>query len=316
MARVLVTGGTGFIGRVLVKALIERGDEVSVLSRSKPHEATNWIRGDITTVSDVDQCLSIQELDAIYHLASLPGDTGDPRQMVDVNIVGLTNMLRMARKSNVRRFVHSSSISAYEWYPATKFRPPLAMPVKESHPCRPQDMYATTKLMQEQLVTTYQHQYELETAILRVTAVIGPDGSGGGQMWRDFADQIQQGAQVQVPFMAPDELSHFVDVRDVVAMHIQCANHPRASKEIFNCCAEHAIRGSEFAECVRELVPSAEVEFGYPWSMAQGGEIEFDMSKMKDLLGFVPRYTTRDAINHVFDWTQSGELVAPSRAAT
>jgi len=316
MSKVLVFGGTGFIGRVLVDALIERGDDVTVFSRSKPRNEVRWVAGDITGLAEVNQCLGIRGLDFIYQLASLPGDTGDPRQMVEVNVLGLTNVLQLARDADISRFVLTSSISAYEWYPATKFRAPLMMPVAETHPCRPQDMYSSTKLMQEQLTNTYYHQYDLPTTILRVTAVVGPDGSGGGQMWRDFAEQLHKGKTVQLPFMSPNELSHFVDVRDVASMHIEAGIHPAAVGETFNCCAERATRGHEFAEYVKELSPDAAVEFGYPWSMAQGGEIEFDMSKMKNLLGFVPRHTVRDAVRSVFEWTQSGGLALSGQVAS
>jgi nucleoside-diphosphate-sugar epimerase len=58
-------------------------------------------------------------------------------------------MLQIARATRVSRFVLASSISAYEWYPGTKFNPPDYMPVDERHPCRPKDMYSVSKYMQE-----------------------------------------------------------------------------------------------------------------------------------------------------------------------
>lgn len=312
MAKVLVTGGTGFVGRALVRALLDRGDDVTVFSRSKPLVDVSWLSGDITTTASARQCTGIADLDIIYHLASLPGDTGEPREMVQVNVGGLTNMLEVARTAKVSRFVLASSISAYEWFPATKFRPPQRMPVDEDHPCRPQDMYSSTKRMQEILADTYYRQYDVPTTILRITAVVGPDGSGGGRMWRDFAEQLQEGRRVQLPMYSPNELSHFVDVRDVAAMHIAAATHPAAVGETFNCCAARATRGSELAAIVRELAPNAETAFDYPWSMAQGGEIEFDMSKMRRLLGFEPRYTMRDAVQSIFT---SAPLAASPAAA-
>jgi nucleoside-diphosphate-sugar epimerase len=301
MAKVLVTGGTGYVGRTLVNALLERGDDVTVFSRSRPTADVGWIEGDVKVAAAVWQCVGIRNLDVIYHLASLPGDTGDPKEMIRVNVDGLTCLLDAARATNIGRFVLASSISAYEWYPATKFRPPVRMPVDEDHPCRPQDIYSSTKRIQEILAETYFHQYGLPTTILRLTAVVGPDGSGGGRMWREFADQLREGHKVQVPLLSRDELSHFVDVRDVAAMHIAVADHPAAVGETFNCCAARATRGHEFAQCVKSLVPTAEVEFGYPWSMAQGGEIEFDMAKIKRLVGFVPRYSLEDAVQNIFE---------------
>ena len=169
-------------------------------------------------------------------------------------------------------------------------------------------MYSSTKRMQEILAETYFHQYKLPTVILRITAVVGPDGSGGGKMWREFAEQLQAGGKVQLPLRTAEERSHFVDLRDAAEMHLLAGDHPLAVGETFNCCAWQAMRGSEFAEIVESLVPGAEAEFGFPWSMAQGGEIEFDMSKMKRLLDFTPRYTLHDAVQSIYDWVKKGGL--------
>ena len=308
MGTALVTGGTGFVGRELVRQLLERGDEVVVLSRRQPTEDVRWLQCDLLDSKSLSRNLDEMSIDVIYHLASLPGDTGNPQEMVEVNIVGLTNLLEIARQKNVSRFVLSSSISAYEWFPATPFRPPLEMPVTEDHPCRPCDMYSSTKRMQEILAETYFHQYQLPTVILRITAVVGPGGSGGGKMWREFAEQLQAGDKVQLPLRSAEELSHFVDLRDVAKMHIIAGEHPKAVGQTFNCCALRATRGSEFAEIVESLVPGTQAEFGFPWSMAQGGEIEFDMSKMKRLLDYTPRHTLRDAIQNIYEWVQAGGL--------
>ena len=105
----------------------------------------------------------------------------------------------------MNRFILASSISAYEWYPATKFNPPDYMPVDENHPCRPQDIYSTTKRMQEELSLTYYYQYSLPVTVLRLTAVIGPYGRGGGRGWRKFAEQLGEGVRVEIPHLSAEE---------------------------------------------------------------------------------------------------------------
>ena len=127
-------------------------------------------------------------------------------------------------------------------------------------------------------------------------------------MWREFAEQLKRGDKVQLPMRSDQELSHFVDVRDVAEMHRVAAENPRAIGEVFNCCAAKATRGQDFADIVEGIVPGCQAEFGFPWSMAQGGEIEFSMDKMKELLGFEPRYTLRDAVQNIYDWVQAGGL--------
>ena len=127
-------------------------------------------------------------------------------------------------------------------------------------------------------------------------------------MWREFAEQMQAGEEVQLPMHSPEELSHFVDLRDVAQMHIAAAEHPDAIGQVFNCCATQATRGRDFAAIVEEIVPGCRAKFGFPWSMAQGGEIEFSMEKMKSLLGYEPRYTLRDAVQSIYDWVTAGGL--------
>ena len=262
-------------------------------------------------MDSIQAALGDLRFDVVYHVASLPGDTGDPVEMVTVNVLGLTNMLVYARDTEVKRFVLSSSISAYEWYPATKFSPPDYMPVDEEHPKRPRDMYSTSKRAQELVALTFYHQYNLPVAVLRLTAVVGPGGRG----WREFAESVAGGKSVQIPHFSADELCHYVDLRDVARMHIVAGEHPNAFGEIFNCCAAEPTRGSEFIAIVERIVPGIKVETGFPWSMAQGGEVAFDMSKAKRLLDYEPQYTLTDAVQSIKDWVDAGGLDEERAAA-
>jgi nucleoside-diphosphate-sugar epimerase len=304
----LVTGGTGYVGREIVRQLLGLGKEVTVLSRSAPDGGLPFIPADCTDRAALDRALGDRRFDAVIHAASLPGDTGDPMQMVSVNIDGLQNMLQFAIRSKAQRFVLTSSVSAYEWYPATKFKAPDYQPVDEEHPCRPRDMYSTTKRMQELLALTYWHQFQLPVVVLRLTAVVGPGGRGGGRGWREFAQQLAGGMLVQIPHFSEEELCHYVDLRDVGRMHIVAAEHPNAVGEVFNCCGPGPTRGSEFAAIVRQLVPGIQVECGFPWSMAQGGEISFSMEKARRLIGFVPELTLEDAVGSIKEWVDAGGL--------
>jgi nucleoside-diphosphate-sugar epimerase len=308
MTTYLVTGATGYVGREIVRQLQAGRREVTVLARSDPDPGIPFIRADFTDRAALERALGDRHFDAIIHAASLPGDTGDPLQMVSVNVGGLQNMLQFAVRSKAQRFVLSSSISAYEWYPATKFKAPDYMPVDEEHPCRPRDMYSTTKRMQELLALTYWHQFQLPVAVLRLTAVVGPRGRGGGRGWREFAEKLAEGKSVQIPHFSEQELCHYVDLRDVGRMHVVAAEHPKAVGEVFNCCGPLPTRGSEFSGIVRKLVPGIRVECGFPWSMAQGGEISFSMEKARRLLGFVPAHTLEDSVTSIKEWVDAGGL--------
>ena len=314
MDNLLVTGASGFVGRAVVAQALKEGKLVTGLGRNRPELDIAFIECDLSDAARLESALADKSFTRILHLASLPGDTGDPQQMVRVNVNGCLNMLECARKMKVRRFVLASSISAYEWYPGTKFNPPDYMPVDENHPCRPKDIYSTTKRMQELLVQTYHHQYQLPTAVLRLTAIVGPQGRGGGRGWREFAEKLDEGKRVQIPHLSANELCHYVDIRDVARMFLVVADHPQAVGEIFNCCGSSPTRGTEFIQIVQNIVPGIEVEVGFPWSMAQGREIAFDMSKAKRLLGFEPTYTLADSVQSIKDWIDADGLKGEARA--
>ena len=312
MTRSLVIGGSGYVGRELLRQLAQQpGQELHVLGRTQPAPDLpgRWLEADITERESLRAALAGEEYDVIYHVASLPGDTGDPLQMVSVNLLGLVHVLEYARElPGLQRFVLSGSISAYEWYPATKFRAPAYQPVDEQHPTRPEDMYSVTKRSQELIALSFWHQYQLPVTILRLTAVIGPEGSGGGRSWRAFARMLAEGRRVEIPFFSAEEVCHFIDLRDAARMHLVAAEHPAAVGEIFNCCGAAPTSGAAFAAALRQLRPGIEVVTGFPWSMAQGGSIEFDMRKARERLGFTPRHAMGDTLAHLLAWVEGGGL--------
>ncbi|MDD5017624.1 MAG: NAD(P)-dependent oxidoreductase [Eubacteriales bacterium] len=304
----LVTGANGFVGKEVVRQLLNNGNNVTAIGRHKPDLNVQFIKADICDTQAIRGALQDKKFDYVFHLASLPIDTGDPYQMVNTNVYGCLNLLEEARKIKPEKFVLASSISAYEWFPATKFNAPDYLPVDEEHPCRPKDMYSVTKRMQELLIQTYYWQYKVPAVALRVTAVIGPDGKGGGQGWREIAVQLSKGERVQIPHMSASEKCHYVDIRDVARMFIAAAKSDVHGGEIFNCCGPKAVTGAEFAEIVHRYYPDIIVEYGFPWSMAQGNEIEFDMSKAKEILGYEPQFGLADSIQYLKAWIDGGNL--------
>jgi nucleoside-diphosphate-sugar epimerase len=121
---------------------------------------------------------------------------------------------------------------------------------------------------------------------------------------------------VQIPHYSGDELCHYVDLRDVARMFLVAGEHPRAAGEIFNCVGPGPTRGWEFVRIVQAIVPGIQVDFGFPWSMAQGGEISFSMGKAKEMLdflwraSFLTRPCPRGTIECGCNWFPSGTFYA------
>src|SRR5207253_7871478 len=106
---------------------------------------------------------------------------------------------------------------------------------------------------------------------------------------------------------------HYVVLADEARRFLVVADHPLAVGDIFNCCGSSPTRGTEFIQIVQNIVPGIEVEVGFPWSMAQGREIAFDMSKAKRLLGFEPTYTLADGVQSIKDWIDVDGLKGEAR---
>ena len=303
----LVVGGTGWVGEEIVSQLLKRNDNVTLLINNTKsiYKNVEIIKTDITNNEQIKLNLYDKNFDVIFHIASLPGDTGDPRQMMDVNVNGLLNLLEFSKNSNVKRFILSSSVSALEWYPATKFNKPDYLPVDENHPCRPKDMYSSTKRMQELLALSFYHQYKVPVTILRLTAVVGPKGRGGGRGYFEMAKMLEKRKTVTIPHFNEEELCHYVDIRDVGKLHLIASEHKNAIGEIFNCCGSRPTTGKEFGDIIKKYIPEINVKCGFPWSMAQGGEISFSMKKAKDMIGFVPKYSMDESIKSIIKWIDS-----------
>lgn len=314
MANYLISGATGFVGRELIRQLTDAGQQVTAIGRSAPYGFVRHIKADIS--KPIENVSADETCDCIMHIASLPGDTGNPQQMLDVNLNGCLHMLELARTLHVRHFLLASSISAYEWYPATPFHAPDYLPVDEEHPCRPKDMYSVTKRMQELLCMTYYHQYGVPVTCLRLTAVIGPNGQGGGREWRAIAEELAGGETVHIPHFSKEELCHYVDIRDVARMLITASENDAAIGEIFNCCGPQAVTGEQFRDVIRTFYPAIDVQFNFPWSMAQGGKIAFSMEKAKRVLSFQPIYSLSDSVLSIKEWIDDGGLFENHTAIT
>ena len=298
------------MGRELVRQLAALEDDVHVFVRSEPPAGVPgvWLKGEITREETIQGALGDHKFDTIYHLASLPRDTGNPVQMVTTNLLGLTNMLVYARDMQVGRFVLASTMAVYEWRPATDSGPPDYVRGDEEYPTRPREMYASTKWAQEILAMTFYHQYGLPVTVLRIAMVVGPGGIRDGQPphRHQFVQQLAKGKSIQIPRFSPNELHHFVDLRDVARMHIVAGEHPDVVGEIFNCCGPVPSRGPEFSTAIQHVVPGIKVETSF---LLRGTAVAHSMSKAKRLIGFEPQYSLVDSLQSIVDWVNAGGLV-------
>src|SRR6059058_3123784 len=159
MAKVLVTGGAGFIGSNLVRALVERGDEVRVLDNFSTGSRGNLeglevevVEGELRSYERVHA--ATRGVEIVYHLGALgsvPRSVQDPLTSNAVNVEGTLNVLLAARDEGVRRVVFSSSTSVY----GTS----RTMPTAESEPTDPISPYGVAKLAAERYCISFGRVY-------------------------------------------------------------------------------------------------------------------------------------------------------------
>lgn len=172
-ARVLITGGGGFIGGHLVDHQLAMGREVTVLDTHIPERLKSGkraprlrlVEGDIRNTELLNRTVPGTHL--VYHLASAHLEVSrDESHYREVNVQGARKLASVAAREGVRRFVHCSSVGVYG--PLTR------VPADEDSPCRPEIAYEATKLEGEKAVLAVANDQGLPTVVLRPSWVYGP----------------------------------------------------------------------------------------------------------------------------------------------
>lgn len=167
-ASVLVTGATGFIGRELVRKLVENGQAVRALSRSGL--AASQVEGIAAEITDIAALRAAMEgVNVVYHLAGVGSPSSpfsDLDEIYQVNVVGTLNVMDAARLAGVRRVVVASSAAVYG---ATD-----SPAISEDSALAPVNPYGLTKVAQEQTCEMYSRVHGIQTVALRLFNVYGP----------------------------------------------------------------------------------------------------------------------------------------------
>ena len=213
MARILVTGGAGFIGSHVVDALIERGDEPVVIDDLSTGRAENLAAAvDLQRVDIADgdamirAGVSLGRIDGIVHCAaqaSVPASLADPERTMAVNVQGTANVLDIA----AARYCPVVMASTAGVYGDTSVRP-----TPESAPIDPLSPYAASKVEGENLLRAHSADH----GICRLANVYGPRQSGDGEagVVAVFADRLRRGAEVTL-YGHGTPTRDFVHVADV-----------------------------------------------------------------------------------------------------
>lgn len=234
----IVTGGSGFIGKHLVEALLKRGKRVIVLDKVPYVEKISGLPGkliyqqcDVTNYADVERGLFSGPNDNIYHLAALADivpSIENPRDYYETNVTGTFNVLEAARKFGCKKFIYAASASCYglnvQMLPASLGRIERS-PTAESCPCSPQYPYALTKYLGEQLVMHWAKVYGVPAISLRIFNAYGEGQrttNSYGAMFKVFLSQLVNGCPLTIVGDGTQQRD-FIYVDDVVDAFIAAA---------------------------------------------------------------------------------------------
>ncbi|MCP4626348.1 MAG: NAD-dependent epimerase/dehydratase family protein, partial [bacterium] len=169
--KALVTGGGGFLGKAVVKRLVQRGNTVTSFSRSHYPDLESMgvtqIKGDIADIDAVEN--ACRGVDVVFHTAAKPGVWGDYRRYHDTNYIGTCNVVTACMKHQVQRLVHTSS-------PSVVFNGKDMEGVDERvpYPDKFHTHYIKTKALAEKSVVSASKK-GLNTIILRPHLIWGPE---------------------------------------------------------------------------------------------------------------------------------------------
>src|SRR3954451_9695356 len=237
---VLVTGGAGFIGSNLVRALLERGDEVRVLDNFSTGSRRNLedvevdvVEGELRSYERVHN--AVRGVEVVFHLGALgsvPRSVQDPLTTSAVNVEGTLNVLLAARDEGVRRVVFASSSSVYG--------STVPLPAHEASPVDPISPYGVAKLAAERYCVSFSRVYaSFETVVLRYFNVFGPWQNPRSQYAAAvplFISAVAAGQPVTI-FGDGAQSRDFTYVDNVVAANLSAAEAAGANGRIFNIAA-------------------------------------------------------------------------------
>jgi UDP-glucose 4-epimerase len=231
LMRALVTGGAGFIGSNVVDALVDRGDEVTVVDDLSTGKRQNLdgaisrgaklVEADIRDGDALRSIFSDARPEAVFHLAAqidVRKSVADPSWDSGINVGGTINVLAAAQEAGVPRVVNTSSGGAI-------YGEGQILPAPESHPVAPEAPYGLSKFCAEQYCEIFERMHGLSTASMRYGNVYGPrqDPLGEAGVIAIFCGKLLEGG---TPTVFGDGLQtrDYVFVGDVVAANLAAAD--------------------------------------------------------------------------------------------
>jgi nucleoside-diphosphate-sugar epimerase len=328
MAKYLVTGAAGFIGSSLVRALLDRGEQVRGLDNFATGKRENLTevldRMDFREADILDLAAmhrACEGVDFVLHQAAIPSvpkSVLDPLGSNRANVDGTVNVLVAARDAKVKRVVYAASSSAYGDTPT--------LPKHEAMNPNPISPYAVAKLAGEYYMASFYRCYGLETVSLRYFNIFGPrqdPSSPYSGVLAIFSMLMLRGEQPTI-FGDGETSRDFTYIDNAVSANLLACSAPAAecAGRVFNCATGCRITLNQTFEALKKLTGcTGTVKYG----PERGGDIKHslaDITLAQKHLGYEPLVDFEEGLRRTVEWykSQAGAAagtgtLAPSRAS-
>ena len=313
----LVTGGTGFVASHIVRTLAERGHKVVCLDMVAPHELVRglvepwasqvtFVQGDILNQEDVERAAA-SGIDRIVHAAVFTGvipeiERDRSRSIVDINVMGTANLLELARRQSVDRFVYVSSGSVY----GDDLDPDEVL--HEDRPANPHTLYAVGKYTSELLTRRYGELHSFQTASVRLGGPYGPmervTGHRANQsLLKEWTGNIVRGEPIEVGDRSIKR--SFTYVADIAAGVCAVLDAPSLSHDVYNNSWAGSTTLGEVIAVLEELRPGLQVTDVPRQDDMSGRANQMDVARIRDDVGFVAQTGLASGLRDYLAWREA-----------
>ncbi len=302
MAKILITGGAGFIGSNVADRMIELGHEVVIVddlssgSESNVNPKAKFIKMDIRDPK-LKEVFEEEKPDYVDHHAAqmdVRKSVEDPMFDADVNVKGGLHVIMLALEYKVKKFIYASTGGAV-------YGEPEYLPVDEKHPVNAISQYGISKHTLEHYLFLYSYLYGLPYMVLRYPNVFGPRQNPHGEAGVNaiFIGMMLDGETPKI-FGDGTAIRDYVYVGDVVDANVTVME--KGDKGIYNLGWGRGISVNEIYKILQDLIG-----FENPpiYTEARAGEIQevyLDATKAKSELGWEPKVMYEEGLQKTIDW--------------
>ena len=294
--KILVTGGTGFIGSHLIPKLEERNFDIYVLQR---YVTGRYVQGlnvktvftDLRNDVDVRRVIKMVQPDYVIHLAAISPVSysyDHPQETIETNFLGTVNLAEACLREipHFKQFLFASTSETYGNGP---------VPKREDTPQNPNSPYAVSKLAAEKYLLYLKDAYDFPVTILRNFNTYGRKRNTHFFIERTIYQMLTSNI---IKLGDPTPIRDFLYVDDHVNAYLTCLGNPKAVGEIFNFCTGRQNKLIDVVETIKEIVGFNGI---IKWHSVPIRPLDIkvlygDYSKAKKVLGWEPKYTLEEGL--------------------